>query len=73
MGTFKASFRDGNAFNASFGNVQKVSTTDYEELYNKPSINGVTIIGAKFSPDYHLQDQMAILSQTEIEKILYLG
>ena len=73
MGTFKASFKDGNPFNASFGNVQKVSTSNYEELYNLPYMNGEKIIGHKVSHDYHLQDEMEVLSQTDIEKILYVG
>ena len=71
--TFGAKFHEDGDMHAQFGDVQKVSTSDYESLYNLPSINGVTIKGAKTSPDYHLQDEMQVLSQTDIEKILYLG
>lgn len=47
--------------------------TDYNDLDGKPSINYVTVQGDKLGADYHLQDKMGILSQAEIEKILYLG
>lgn len=73
MGSFKASFRSGDTFNASFGNVQMVHTDNYEDLYNQPQINDVTLIGNKTGEQLNLQDKMDVLSQTEIEKILYLG
>lgn len=31
-------------------------TTDYEELDNKPSINGVTLVGDKTSEDLHIKE-----------------
>ena len=73
MARFNASFNDAKNFKATFGSVQKVSTSDYDDLYNKPQINGVTLQGNKNSAELKLQDQMETLSQTDIEKILYLG
>lgn len=31
-------------------------TTDYEELDNKPSINGVTLVGNKTSQELHIDE-----------------
>lgn len=68
-----AIFTDGDAMSARFGETQRVATSNYEELYNKPQINGHTLIGNKVSEELDLQGKMAVLSTTEIEKILYLG
>lgn len=66
------SFEDDASFNAGFGAVEKVSTSNYEELFNKPILNDRTIIGNKISSDYGLQDKMDVASQAEIEAILYI-
>ena len=55
--------------NASFGEVMKVSTSDYEELYNKPSIEGRTLLGDQTMRQLGVDT----LSVQEIEKLLYLG
>lgn len=44
---------------------------DYEKLINKPSINGVEVIGDKVSKDYKLQDELEIVSEQEIDKMLF--
>ena len=49
------------------------SIGNYNLLDGKPSINAVTVEGDKLGADYNLQDKMQELSQTDIEKILYLG
>lgn len=59
--TFKASFKDGeqlkakfsegDQLTATFGSVQRVSTSDYNELFNKPSINEVELKGNKTFED----------------------
>lgn len=65
MATFKAEFvESGSGFGASFGEdqsmkskfgeVQRVSTDDYEKLYNKPQIEGNTLIGDKSFVDLGL-------------------
>ena len=51
---------------------QRVSSNDYNELRNKPTINNVTIEGDKVSADYKLQHEMDTLSVQEIERILYI-
>lgn len=44
--------QEDNAIPAGFGTIQTLSgTTDYEQLINKPSINGVTLIGNKTSEE----------------------
>lgn len=42
-----AKFHDNDDLNADFDNVQIVHTDNYEELYNKPSINEVELKGNK--------------------------
>lgn len=49
--TMGASFREGGALEAEFGEVQKVSTSNYNELSNKPSINDVELKGNKSFDD----------------------
>lgn len=46
-----ANFRDNDDLNADFDNVQIVHTDNYEELYNKPRINEVELIGNKSFED----------------------
>lgn len=43
----KVSFSEKDSFRAKFGEVQKVQTNNYEELYNKPKIEGNVLIGDK--------------------------
>lgn len=45
-------------------------TGDYEELINKPKINGVELIKNKTSKDLKLQDEMDSLTNMEIERLL---
>ena len=52
--------------------TQRISSTDYNDLTNKPTINDVTVEGDKVSADYKLQHEMDTLSVQEIERILYL-
>lgn len=66
-------FSDDTPFNASFGPVEKISTSNYEELFNKPILNGNTIIGDKVSADYHLQDRMDEITPQDIDKLFYGG
>lgn len=64
---------EGQTFNATFGTVQKVSTSNYEDLFNKPILNGNTIIGDKVSIDYGLQDRMDEITPQDIDKLFYGG
>ena len=67
--TFNASFSEqSESLTASFGNVQMVHTDDYNDLINKPSIEGVTLQGDKSFRELG----MDTLSVQDIEKILYL-
>lgn len=68
MATFNAHFHEDGDFNATFqttdnmqsdfGEVIRVSTSDYNELSNKPTINTVVVIGDKRGEDYNLQDKL---------------
>ena len=44
------------SFVCDFGEIQTVTSVNYESLFNKPSINGVTLIGNKTGEDLHLGD-----------------
>ena len=47
-------------------------TTNYERLRNKPKINNVELINNKNSKELKLQPEMAVLSNSDINKILGL-
>lgn len=44
--------------------------SSYNQLSNKPSINGVQLIGDHLSDYYNLQDKMDYLTNTEIERLI---
>lgn len=44
---FKAKFRTETGLQADFGKVIQIQTDDYNNLYNKPSINEVELKGNK--------------------------
>lgn len=66
-----AHFRDNDDLDANFGDVTMVHTDNYEDLYNKPSINRVTVQGDKLGADYRLQDKMDIITEQMIDNLFY--
>lgn len=51
----KVTFHGEDNYYVGFGQVQTVTETgDYSQLINKPSINGVTLIGDKSSSDLNI-------------------
>lgn len=46
-------------------------TNDYNSLIHKPSINGVTLIGDKTSDEIHVQAKMDIITEQDIDEIIY--
>jgi len=46
---------------------------DYMSLYNLPSINSVTLEGDKTGSELGLQDELDILSEAEIDRIIFGG
>lgn len=46
--------QDTNSFIYDFSEIQTVTSTNYEALFNKPSINGVVLIGNKTGDDLNL-------------------
>lgn len=46
-------------------------TRNYNSLINKPTINAVTVEGDKVSKDYHLQDELGVVSENDIDVIIY--
>lgn len=59
------SFTDDGPFNASFEPIEKVNTSNYDDLFNKPKINDVELKGNKTFED--LGDTP--LTNTEIKAI----
>lgn len=54
-GTFNVGLgRDKTSFNSQMGQVNAVSS-DYNKLNNKPSINGVTLVGNKMNKDLGIE------------------
>ena len=60
-----ANFKNNAVLNAGFGNSQVVHTDNYNDLYNKPSINEVELKGNKTFEE--LGDHL--LSNIEIKSI----
>lgn len=77
--TFKATFSEGERLHANFsesqqlhanfGEATKVSTSNYNDLYNKPQIEGVTLQGNKTFPELGL----GTVTDQEIDIIIYGG
>lgn len=62
-----------NDLDLSFGvgEYTTIGTYDYNELNNKPKINGYEVIGEKLGRDYRLQDQMDEITPQEIDFIIF--
>lgn len=43
----------------------------YNQLRDKPTLNSVTIEGDKVSADYKLQDKLGVVSEQDIDVIIY--
>ena len=68
-----AKFLDAEQINATFGEVIRVATGNYEELNNKPKINNVEVIGSKDGEEYKLQNKMDEITEQEIDNIIFGG
>lgn len=52
---------------------KSTGTSNYPSLTNKPSINGIIVLGDKLGEDYKLQDLMDEITESEIDKLIYGG
>lgn len=60
-GTFNVGLeKDKISFNSQMGQVNAVSS-DYNKLNNKPSINGITLVGNKTNKDLGIEDDKHFL------------
>lgn len=58
--------------NLNFGlNTTNALGGDYEALSNKPSINGVVLVGNKTSEDIHVQHEMNEITNQDIDNIIF--
>ena len=48
---------------------EMVPLRNYPQLYNKPKINGVEVVGDKVSSDYGLQGEMQFATNLDIDKL----
>lgn len=58
------------AIQTGFGAVQTITTSNYNDLANKPSINGVTLQGALTSEDLHIEASASFPEEGNIGDIL---
>lgn len=65
---FNVNFSAGTDFVADLGVLSNVSTTNYNTLINKPSIENITLTGNKTFADLGI----SAMTVQEIEQILYL-
>lgn len=68
---FELEFVNEEDMTLEFGEVIKVSTDNYDDLFNKPRINTVTVEGEKTGADYRLQDKMDVITEQMIDNIFY--
>ena len=52
--------------------IVEVSTNDYNKLLNIPRINQIEVLGDKTAKELKLQEELDVISNLEIEKILNL-
>lgn len=73
-GTFKPTYEwpspSSSLLNEVRDGVEKASVKSYNDLYDKPKINGVVLYGDRSSEDLALQETMAYLTETMIDAIL---
>ncbi len=55
--TLQGSISEGSTLNTLEGEVSVGTTKDYNELFNQPSINDVTLIGNKTLDDLSIQEK----------------
>lgn len=67
--TLSGNIQQGNQLNGKMASTRYAK--DYETLINKPYINGVEVIGHKISKDYKLQDKLGIVSEQDIDNLIF--
>ena len=68
----KINLKIGGGSSLNLGISKASGTNNYNALTNKPSINGVELVGDKTSDEIHVQGKMHALTTQEIERILYV-
>ena len=69
----KVCLKQETPLRVNFGQVQQIHSDNYEDLYNKPQINDITLIGNKTSTQLKLQHEMQELSDSDIDDVIYGG
>lgn len=73
---FRINFRSDNCdqrLTLGFGSITTITERDYEKLLNKPSINGVELIGDKSGIELLLVNRDEFLTNDEIDDIWALN
>lgn len=60
-----------NNLNGTLTNTAGQGTRNYNRLTNKPTLNSVVIEGDKISSDYKLQEEMEIVTDQNIDDIIF--
>lgn len=73
-GDLTGSVNENNSVEGELNNTTTVSevsgTMNYNELYNQPKINGVTLIGNKTPGELGVQGSMDALTNSDIENLI---
>ncbi len=69
----KVNLKQEKPLKVNFGTVQQIHSDNYEDLYNKPKINDIILIGNKTSAQLRLQHEMQTVTEGEIDDIIYGG
>ena len=65
----RISLRETGKMTAHFGEVHKVHTDDYEDLFNKPSIEGKMLVGDQSFKQLGLGE----ITEQDIDEIIFGG
>lgn len=68
-GDFIAEMATDSYFTTEMGEIIKVVSNDYNELNNKPKIEGVRLVGNKTFPELGL----SAITEQEIDNLIYGG
>lgn len=67
--TLNAELQSNNKLSGKMASTRYAK--DYNKLINHPTLNGIEIIGDKTSQDYNLQEELDLVSEQDIDNIIY--
>lgn len=57
----------------AWSQLSYITDFDYSQIKNLPKINNITLLNNKTSADLGLQDEMDVISESDIDRIIFGG